>query len=102
MSTVALLLALSAVTGFAFAASFSSWAIGISSTTLAVLSSALLHIQGIDTVPGIVIIVACLTLHQAAYLAGTWSDHAGLWGKQGDQKRNQRRHDNVGHEHRQQ
>jgi hypothetical protein len=69
MNAVIVLLALSAVIGFALR-SFSWFAIGISGLVLAVVSSAALHIQGFSAVPGIAIVVACLTVNQIAYLIG--------------------------------
>jgi hypothetical protein len=70
MSTVIILLALSALIGFAFGTSFSWVAILISSVLLAVLSSAVLQIQGFGALPGIAIVVGCLAANQAAYLTG--------------------------------
>jgi hypothetical protein len=70
MSEVMMLLALSAVIGFALGCSFSWFAIVISIVVLAVLSSAALQIQGFGALPGIAIVAACLTMNQAAYLAG--------------------------------
>jgi hypothetical protein len=74
MNAVIVLLALSAVTGFALG-SFSWFAIGISGLVLAVLSSAALHIQGFSAFPGIAIVVACLTVNQIAYLVGVVAHH---------------------------
>ena len=69
MSAVFILLALSAVTGFALR-SFSWFAILISSVVLAGLSSAALQVQGFGALSGIAIVAACSTVNQAAYLAG--------------------------------
>jgi hypothetical protein len=66
---VTILLALSAVTGFALSTSFSSFAIAISSAALAVLSSAVLHIQGVSAISGLIIIITCMFLNQIVYLA---------------------------------
>ena len=74
MNAVIVLLALSAVTGFALR-SFSWFAIGISGLVLAVVSSAALHILGFSAVPGIAIVVACLTSNQIAYLTGLLGNH---------------------------
>jgi hypothetical protein len=70
MSAAIILLALSALIGFALGTSFSWVAILISSALLAVLSSAVLQIQGFGALPGIAIVAGCLTVNQAAYLAG--------------------------------
>ena len=74
MDAVIVLLALSAVTGFALG-SFSWLAIAIWGAALAVVSSAALHIQGISALPGIAIVVACLTVNQVAYLVGISAIH---------------------------
>src|SRR5271167_665748 len=73
MTAVIVLLALSALIGFALgSASFSWLAIAASSTGIAVLSSAILQIQGFGDLPGIAIVVACLIVNQMAYLAGAF------------------------------
>jgi hypothetical protein len=61
--------AVSLMVGFALGR-FSWHAIAISSAALAVLVAAVLQQYGFETVPGIAIIVACLAVHQVAYLAG--------------------------------
>jgi hypothetical protein len=71
MSAV-ILLALSALIGFVFGMSFSWRAIAASSIGLAVLSSAILQIQGFGALPGTAIVVACLTVSQMAYLVGVF------------------------------
>ena len=73
MTVVVVLLALSAVTGFALG-SFSWFGIALSGATLAVLSSVALHIQGFSAFPGVVIVVSCMTVHQIAYLAGIFAN----------------------------
>jgi hypothetical protein len=70
MSAVIVLLALSALIGFALGTSLSWLAVAASSIGLAVLSSAVLQIQGFGALPGIAIIVACLTANQLAYVMG--------------------------------
>jgi len=67
-----ILLALSALIGFALGTSFSWLAIAACSIGLAVLSSAILQIQGFGALPGTAIVVACLTVNQMAYLAGVF------------------------------
>jgi hypothetical protein len=62
MTAVIVPLALSALIGFALGTSFSWLAIAASSTGIAVLSSAILQIQGFGALPGIAIVVACLTV----------------------------------------
>src|SRR6516164_3760427 len=69
MTVVLVLLALSALIGFGLGTSFRWPAIVASSVAIAVLSSAILQIQGFGTLPGIAIVVACLTVSQIAYLA---------------------------------
>jgi hypothetical protein len=68
MNAVIVLLALSALIGFAIGASFSWVAIVISGVALAAISAAALHIQGFGALSGIATIVACLTVNQMAYL----------------------------------
>jgi hypothetical protein len=70
MSAAVIVLALSAATGFTIATSFSWFAILISSTALAALSAAVLHIAGFHALSGIAIIAACLTVHQLSYVMG--------------------------------
>jgi hypothetical protein len=70
MSAAFILLVLSAATGLVFGTSFSWQAIAASSIGIAVLSSAVLQIQGFGALPGIAIIVSCLTVNQLAYFVG--------------------------------
>jgi hypothetical protein len=69
MNAAIVLLALSAVTGFALR-SLSWLALGACGVMLAVLSSSALHVQGFSMLPGIAIVAACLTVNQIAYVAG--------------------------------
>ena len=68
MSAALILLVLSALIGFGLGTWFRWPAIAASSVAIAVLSSAILQIQGFGTLPGIAIVVACLTVSQMAYL----------------------------------
>jgi hypothetical protein len=70
MSAVIILLALSAVIGFALGCSLSWFAVLISGVVLAVLTSAVLQIQGFGALPGIAVVAACLSVNQVAYLVG--------------------------------
>jgi hypothetical protein len=72
MISVIVLLALSALIGLALGASFSWFAIVISSVVLAVIFAATLQIQGFGAVVGIVILAACLAVNQMAYLVGVF------------------------------
>jgi hypothetical protein len=65
---IILLLAVSALIGFALGTSFSWFAIAASSVGTAVLSSMILQIHGFSSLPGIAVVVACLTINQMAYL----------------------------------
>src|SRR5689334_16352912 len=82
MSVVVILIAFSAVTGFALG-SFSWMAIAMWGAALAVLASAALHIQGFSAFPGIATIIACLSVNQIAYLAGTFANQhsSGTFGR---------------------
>jgi hypothetical protein len=103
MTVVIVLLALSALIGFALGTSFSWLAIAASSAGIAVLSSMMLQIQGFGTLPGIAIVVACLTINQMAYLAGVFRRPSGLFQKQANKEPSHRRNNNVaGKPHQQQ
>ena len=103
MTVVIVLLALSALIGFALGTSFSWLAIAASSAGLAVLSSAILQIQGFSAFPGIAIVVACLTVNQMAYLAGVFRPPSRLFQKKADKEPGQRRNNDIaGKPHQQQ
>jgi hypothetical protein len=95
MTAGIVLLALSALIGFALGTSFSWFAIAASSIVIAVLSSAILQIQGVGALPGIAIVVACLAVNQMAYLAGAFGRPSGLFQKQADKEPGQRRNNDV-------
>ena len=99
MTALIVLLALSALIGFAIGTSFSWLAIAASSAGIAVLSSAILQIHGFGALPGIAIVVSCLTVNQMAYLAGAFLRSKGLSQKQADKEPGQRRNNNVAGEH---
>jgi hypothetical protein len=69
MTVVLLLLALSALIGFGLGTWLRWPAIAASSVGIAVLSSAILQIEGFSALPGIAIVVACLTVSQMGYVA---------------------------------
>jgi hypothetical protein len=96
MSSVIVLLALSLMIGFALGR-FSWRAIALSSLALAVLAAIVLHRQEFGPLAGIAIIVTCLTINQAAYLAGVWFADRRSVQKQADNYPGQRRNDGVGH-----
>jgi hypothetical protein len=95
MNAVIILFALSGISGFALATSFSWLAIAISTAVLAVLSSAVLQIQGFGAISGIAIVVACLTVHQLAYLAGACTRHQGLPDEEADKEPRDHRDSDV-------
>jgi hypothetical protein len=68
MTAPFVLLALSAAIGLALGTSFSWFAILVPSVALAGLSAAVLQIAGFGVMPGIAIVVACLTVNQLAYV----------------------------------
>ena len=74
-------------------------AIAASSFGLAVLSSAVLQIQGFGALSGIAIVVACLTVNQLAYLAGAFRRSKGLFQKQADNEPSGRRYNDIAGEH---
>src|ERR1700674_3195536 len=102
MRAVTILLALSALIGFALGTSLPWLAIAASGFGLAVLSSAVLKIQGFGALPGIAIVVACLTVNQLAYLVGAFRRSKGLFQNQADKDPSQRRNNNIAGEPRQQ
>jgi hypothetical protein len=95
MTALIVLLALSALIGFAIGTSFSWLTIAASSAAIAVLSSAILQIQGFGAVPGIALVVACLTVNQMAYLVGVFGRSSGLFQKQADKEPSQRGNNDV-------
>ena len=70
MSSIFILLALSALSGFVLASHFSWPAILVAGAVLAPLSAIVLQNQGFGALSGISVIVACLTINQVAYLIG--------------------------------
>ena len=72
MSSIAILLALSAVSGFALGVSrFSWWAIVAAGGVLAPLCAVVLQNLGFGALSGISITVACLAINQGTYVVGT-------------------------------
>jgi hypothetical protein len=70
MGAIVTLITLSELAGFVLAPTFSWFGLGALGIALALLSAAVLHLQGVGTLSGIAIIAACLTVNQASYLAG--------------------------------
>jgi hypothetical protein len=70
MSSVLILLALSALSGFVLASYFSWPAILVAGAVLAPLSAIVLQNQGFGALSGISITVTCLAINQAAYVVG--------------------------------
>jgi hypothetical protein len=95
MSALVVPLALSELIGFALGKSFSWVAIAASSAGIAVLSSAILQTQGFGALPGIALVVACLTVNQMAYLASVFGRSSGLFKKQADKEPGQRRNNDI-------
>jgi hypothetical protein len=99
MNAVIVLLALSALIGFALGASFSWVAIMISSAVIAATSVAALSVQDFGALSGIATIVACLSINQMAYLAGAARRSNGLFQKQADKEPSQRRDSDIAGKH---
>jgi hypothetical protein len=70
MGAIVTLITLSALVGLVLAGTFSWFGLGAVGIALALLSAAVLHLQGFGTLSGIAITAACLTVNQAGYLAG--------------------------------
>ena len=96
MAVVLLLLALSALIGFGLGTSFRWPAIVASSVAIAVLSSAILQIQGVGALPGIAIVVACLTVSQMAYLGAASLRQDLLFQQQAHKEPSQGRNEDIG------
>jgi hypothetical protein len=72
MSSILILLALGALSGFVLGIGYFAWpAIFVAGAVLAPLSTVVLQNQNFDGLSGISVIVACLTINQAAYVVGT-------------------------------
>jgi hypothetical protein len=107
MSSILILLALSALSGFVLASYFSWPAILVAGLVLATLSATVLHNQGFGALSGICVIVACLATNQVAYVIG--GIHAkegpnsgpddGLPHQQADDEPRESRDDNIRNEH---
>ena len=101
MSAALILLALSAVIGLALGMLFSWPAIAAASVGIAVLSSAILQLQSFGTLPGIALVIACLTVSQMGYVAA-FLRPGRLFQEQAHQGPSQGRKEEVGrkdHEH---
>ena len=96
MTAVFLLLSLSALIGFGVGTSFRWPAIAASSVGIAVLSSAILQIQGFGSLPGIAIVVACLTVSQMGYLAAATRRQDLLFQQQAHKEPSRGRDDDIG------
>ena len=96
MTAVFLLLSLSALIGFGVGTSFRWPAIAASSVGIAVLSSAILQIQGFGALPGIAIVVACLTVSQMGYLAAASLRPGRLFQQQAHKEPSQGRNEDIG------
>jgi hypothetical protein len=70
MGAVVTLFTVNALMGFALAGTFSWLGIGLAGIAFALLSAAVLHLQGFGALSGIAITAACLTVNQISYLAG--------------------------------
>ena len=70
MTSILVLLVASAFMGLVLGLYFSWLAIGASGLLLAIVSAVVLQKESFDALPGIAIIVLCLTVNQVAYLIG--------------------------------
>ena len=107
MSSISLLLALSALSGFVLASYFSWRAIIAAGAVLAPLSAVVLQNQGFDALSGISVVVACLAINQAAYVVGairvnddpTNGSVENLPDQRADDKPHDSRDDDIGRQH---
>jgi hypothetical protein len=70
MNGILVLLAVSAIVGLVLGFYFKWMAILVSGLVLAIVSATVLQKEGFDFLPGIAIVVVCLTVNQLAYLIG--------------------------------
>jgi hypothetical protein len=96
---VLLLLALSALIGFGLGMWFRWPAIAASSVGIAVLSSAILQTQSFGALPGIAIVVACLTVSQMGYVAA-FLRPGRLFQEQAHKEPSKGRNDDIGQQQR--
>jgi hypothetical protein len=88
MNAILILLAASSLLGLVLGFYFSWLAIGVSALVLAFVSAVVLQHDGFSSLPGIAIIVACLTANQIAYLIGVSSVNRGRRSLPHDQPNN--------------
>jgi hypothetical protein len=71
MGSIFILIALSALSGFVLGIGYFSWpALLVAGAVLAPLSTVVLQNQSFSALSGICVVVACLTINQAAYMVG--------------------------------
>jgi hypothetical protein len=109
MTSIFILLALSAVSGFVLGRGRFSWhAILVAGAVLAPLSAVILQKQGFGALSGISTIVACLIVNQVAYLIGAAGANRdpprpeGLPHEQADDVPRERRDNDIPREHKRQ
>jgi hypothetical protein len=111
MSSILILLALSALSGFVLGIGRFSWStILVMGAGLAPLSAVVLQNQGFGALSGISITVACLAMNQAAYVVGTIRANNGpndgsvedLIQQRPDDEPNDGRNDDIRSEHKRQ
>jgi hypothetical protein len=111
MSSILILLALSALSGFVLGTAHFAWsAILVVGAVLAPLSAVVLQNQGFGALWGISITVVCLAINQAAYVVGTIRPNNGpnnpsvedLPQQQADKEPHEGRDDDIRSEHKRQ
>jgi hypothetical protein len=107
MSSILILLALSALSGYVLGIGRFSWpAILVMGALLAPLSAVVLQNQDFGALSGISIVVACLAINQAAYVVGTIRANNGpkdgLPQQHADEKPHDGRDDDIRSEHKRQ
>jgi hypothetical protein len=107
MSSILILLALSALSGFVLGSYFTWPAILVAGIVLAPFSAIVLQNQGFGALSGIAVIVLCLTINQVAYLIGAirandgpnGGSAEGLPHQKADDEPRDDRGDDIRHEH---
>jgi hypothetical protein len=109
MTSIFILLALSAASGFVLGRGRFSWhAILVAGAVLAPLSAVVLQKQNFGALSGIFTIVSCLIVNQVAYLIGAAGanrdprDRTGLPDEQADDVPRERRDNDIPREHKRQ
>jgi hypothetical protein len=99
MSAILILVALSALSGFAGGRYFSWPSPVMTGAVLAPLAAVVLQRQDFTALPGISVIVACLVINQAAYVVAIWLKNRNYLPQQSDDVPHSGRKDRIDRKH---